>query len=172
MSGRRPGGASVWGANRVAGGGGGGQGAGRNEGAAGWVRASHGASGGGGAASARVPNDAAWWAAAGGRRRERVRFAAIALIAGGVRFWPPNVSLLGLPLLLTAVRFFELARFRLVHRSGWLLVASLSWLLLATIVMIVNAIARDDPVGNVVWGCIFFALVWLCLRFAARVRAA
>jgi hypothetical protein len=79
---------------------------------------------------------------------------------------------LGPPLLLLAVRFFELARFRLVHRSGWLLVASLSWLLLATIVMIVNAIARDDPVGNVVWGCIFFALVWLCLRFAARVRAA
>lgn len=45
-----------------------------------------------------------------------------------------------------------------------------SWLLLATIFMIVNAIARDKPVINVVPGCIIFALAWLYLRFAARVR--
>ncbi|MFN6146432.1 MAG: hypothetical protein ACK5AL_08745, partial [Planctomycetota bacterium] len=45
-----------------------------------------------------------------------------------------------------------------------------SWLLLATIVMLVNAIARDKPVINVVPGCIIFALAWLYLRFAARVR--
>ena len=45
--------------------------------------------------------------------------------SSGASFWLPNVSSPGQPLLLTAVRFFELARFRLVHRSGWLLVASL-----------------------------------------------
>ena len=215
-------------------------------------------------------------------RPGQLGLAAIALIAGGVSLWLPTVSVLGLPLLLSAVRFFELARFRLVHRSGWLLVASLyfasplilnvpwlsameigylalfvllgivlfvqqrdhqlamrqanmqsatqdgedwalggilalpamvlfvvslsgmmaytellalaaaasallllwlqltrcwrfpglmrSWLLLATIFMIVNAIARDNPVSNVVPGCVIFALAWLYLRFAARVR--
>lgn len=50
------------------------------------------------------------------------------------------------------------------------LAAAASALLLATIVIIVNAITRDKPVSNVVPGCISFALAWLYLRFAARVR--
>jgi hypothetical protein len=55
---------------------------------------------------------------------------ALAVIAGlaavATQFSPAesSVDVLMLPLAVLAIRFFELARFKLVHRSGWLLVYS------------------------------------------------